>query len=66
MTGDKDITMLYTSFTGYEHDILRVISYLHFQRSKIGGKMDQFGGKSEEKKKVNSTEFMEFVFFQVC
>ena len=49
-----------TSFTGYENDIFRVISYLHFQGSKIGGKMDQFGGKS--KKKLNSTEFMEFVF----
>ena len=47
----------FTSFTGYEYDIFRIISYLHVQGSKIGGKMDQFDGK-----KVNFAEFMEFVF----
>ena len=50
----------FTSFTGYEDDIFRFISFLHIQGSKIGGKMDQFGGKS--KKKLNSVEFMEFIF----
>ena len=51
LTGDKDITMLYRSFTGYEHDILRVISYLHFPNL-----------ADNPKKKVNSTKFMEFFF----
>ena len=60
LTGDNDITMLYTSFTGYEVHIFEVISYLPDQGSTIGGKMDQFGGKS--KKMLNSAEFMEFVF----
>ena len=64
LTGDKDITMLYTLFTGYEHDILRVISYLHFQRSKIGRKMDKFGRKS--KKKGEFHEVHGVCFFQVC
>ena len=50
----------FASFTGFEDDIKEVISYLPNQVSKIGGKMDQFGGKSL--KKFNSVEFMEFVF----
>ena len=49
----------FTSFTGYEDDILSVISYLHVEGFKIGRKMDQFGG---EKKKLNSAEFMELFF----
>ena len=47
-------------FTGYENDIFEVISNLDVQGSKFGGKVNKFGGKS--KKKLNSTEFMEFVF----
>ena len=41
-----------------------IISFLYIQGAKIGGKRDQFGGKS--KKMLNSVEFMEFVFFHVC
>ena len=41
-------------FTDYEDDIFEVISNLHVQGSKFGGK---------SKKKLNSTEFMELVFF---
>ena len=58
-----DITMLFTyfaSFTGYEDDISKVVSSLHVQESKFGGKIYKFGGKSF--KKLNSAEFMEFVF----
>ena len=40
-----------------------VISNLHVQESKFGGKIYKFGGKS--KKKLKLREFMEFVFFQV-
>ena len=36
----------FASFTGYEGDIFEVISYLHVQGSKFGGKVDKFGGKS--------------------
>ena len=35
----------FTSFTCYEDDIFIVISYLHVQEAKMGGKMDQIGGK---------------------
>ena len=48
------------SFMDYENYIFEVISYLQVQGSKFGGKITKFGGKS--KKKLNSTEFMEFVF----
>ena len=68
LTGDNDITILYiyfASLTGYKDEIVKVIFYLHVQGSKIGGKMDQLGGKS--KKMLNSAEFMEFVFSKsVC
>ena len=47
-------------FTDYEDDIFEVISNLHVQGSKFGGKMTKFGGKSF--KMLNSTEFIEFVF----
>ena len=47
-------------FTDYEDEILEVISNLHVQRSKFGGKIDKFDGKSKEK--LNSTKFMELVF----
>ena len=47
-------------FTGYEDDILEVSSNLHVQESKFGGKMYKFGGKSFTK--LNSAEFIEFVF----
>ena len=50
----------FESFTGYEDDILEVSSHFHVQESKFGGKIDKFGGKSF--KKVNSTEFIKFVF----
>ena len=42
------VSTYFASFTGYEDDIFRIISYLHVQGSKIGGKMDQFGGKSKK------------------
>ena len=50
----------FASFTGYEDDILEVSSNLHVQESKFGVKIYKFGGTS--KKKLNSAEFMEFVF----
>ena len=50
----------FASFTGYEDDIYEVISNLHVQGSKFGGKFEKFGGKSFLK--MNSVEFMEFVF----
>ena len=59
-----DITKLFTyfaSFIGYEDYILEVISNLHNQRAQFGGgKKNKFGGNSIFK--MNSTEFMEFVF----
>ena len=51
---------IFASFTGYEYDIFKVISSLHMQRSKFGGKVYKFGGKSF--KKLNSMEFVEFLF----
>ena len=50
----------FASFTGYEDNIFKVSSYLHVQRCKFGGKIDKFGKKSFLK--LNSVEFMEFVF----
>ena len=47
-------------FTDYEDDICEDIYNLHVHGSKSGGKIYKFGGKSF--KKLNSTEFMEFVF----
>ena len=46
---------------------LKVISNLHIQGSKFGGKFDRFGGKFDKFggtsfKNLNSAEFMEFVF----
>ena len=35
-------------FTQYADDIFHVISNFHVQRSKLGGKTDEFGGKSEK------------------
>ena len=35
----------YASFTGYEDDIFEVISNLHAQGSKFGGKFDKCGGQ---------------------
>ena len=50
----------FPSFTGYRYDIVEVISNLHIQGSKFGGKFYKFGGKSF--KKFNSADFMEFFF----
>ena len=36
----------FASFTAYEDDIFEVISNLHVQGSKFGGKLDKFGWKS--------------------
>ena len=36
----------FASFTGYEEDILKVISNLQVKESKFGGKIYKFGGKS--------------------
>ena len=57
----------FASFTGYEYDFFEVISNLHIQGSKFGGKFDKFGGKFDKfggtsLKKLNFAEFMEFVF----
>ena len=51
----------FASFTDYEDDIFEVVSNLHFQGSKFGGKIYRFGEKFE-RKKSNSTEFTELVF----
>ena len=48
---------IFSLFTGYEYDIFEVISNLSAQGTKFGG---------ISFKKLNSAEFMEFVFFQVC
>ena len=50
----------FASFTGCEEDIFEVIYNLYGQGSKFGGNLDKFGGKSL--RKLNSAEFMEFVF----
>ena len=50
----------FASLTGYENDIFEVISYLPVQGSKFDGKCEKLGGKSFFK--LNSTEFIEFVF----
>ena len=47
-------------FLEYEDNIFEIISNLHIQGSKFGGKINKFGGKS--KTKLNSPEFMGFVF----
>ena len=49
----------FESFTDYDNDIFEGIFNLHIQGSKFGGKINKFGGKSF--KKLNSTEFIEFV-----
>ena len=38
----------FASFTGYEDDILEVISYLHVQGSKFGREFDKFGRKIDK------------------
>ena len=38
----------FASFTGYDDDILEVISNLHVQESKFGGIIYKFGGKSKK------------------
>ena len=52
----------FVSFTGYGDDIFEVISSLHVQGYKFGGKCKKFGGKSF--KHFNSAEFMKFVFLK--
>ena len=47
-------------FVGYEGDILEVISNLHIQGVKYGGKKEKFGRKSF--KKLNFAEFTDFVW----
>ena len=56
LTGAKwykhTIYLVYTycaSFTDYEDDIFKVISNLHVQGSKFGGKIYKFGGQSKKK-----------------
>ena len=46
--------------TGYEDDIFRVISYLHIQGSKIGGKIYQFCVKSKLKVKLGGVHGVRF------
>ena len=50
----------FASFTNYKDDIFEVISNFPLQESKFGGTIYKFGGKS--KNKLNSAEFMKFVF----
>ena len=52
----------FASFTGYEDDIFEVISNLHVQGSKYGGKLYKLGENLFFK--LNSAEFMELVFFK--
>ena len=47
-------------FTGYEDDTFEVISTLHVQESKLGGKCYKYGKKKKKKKKIYSGEFIEF------
>ena len=54
---------IFVSITGYEDDIFEVISNFQVQESKFGGKFYKLGGK--EKNKINSADFMEFVFFHI-
>ena len=54
----------FASFTGYVYYFFEVISNLHIQEYRFGGKIYKFGGKSF--KKLNSAEFIKFVFFHVC
>ena len=54
------VFLYFAAFTYYEDDIFDAISNWHVQGSKLGGKMDKFGEKSF--KKLNVTEFIEFVF----
>ena len=54
------VFIYFASFTKYKDDIFEGISIFHVQGSKFGKKNYKFGRKS--KKKLNSTEFMEFVF----
>ena len=67
LTGDKDITMLYTQFLHILHHLkamkmtsLELFLICMFKDPKVAKKMDQFGGKSN--KKLNTVAFMEFVF----
>ena len=46
----------FASFTGYENDIFEVISYLHVQGAKFGGKWTNL---AEIQKKLNFAEFIE-------
>ena len=43
----------FASLTGYDDNILQVISYLHVQSSKFGGKLEKIDAKYEEEKKFN-------------
>ena len=52
-------------FIDYKDDIFEVISNLHVQGSKFGGKIYKFGGKSK-KKKVELHGVHGVRFFQVC
>ena len=51
---------MHASFTGYEDDILDFISNLHVQKSKFGGKIYQFGGKSREKNELPGFQGVRF------
>ena len=57
---EKNVFTYFASFTDYEDDIFEVISNLHVQRSKFGGKITKF---SWIFLKLNSREFMKFVYF---
>ena len=47
----------FSSFIGYEDDILEVISNLHVQGAKFGGKKDKSGGKSLKRWTPQSSTF---------
>ena len=51
-------------FAGYEDDIFEVSSNLHFQESKFGGNIYQFGGK-KRKKQLTLRGSWSLFFFQV-
>ena len=58
------IYLVFTYFASLLDEIFEVFSNLLIRGSKFGVKINKFYGNSF--KKLNFTEFMEFIFFQVC
>ena len=58
-------TYLVFTFTDYEDDIFEIISNLHVQGSKLGGKIIKFGGKSLKKNWTPRSSLSSFFFKSV-